>query len=197
MGNIRDEASKGRCGRVGPQSVVGVEARRLIVQRCTGCAGGEHAERENAGQKKVSWERGITGVRRGGCKVHDGRRGRCTCTNVRARVRLPSANRTNMACIEERARESRGRHRIPCSRTSTASVRAVGTFTVKLGQIYAKRSWLGARSIKKNAGCSSSLLLAPLCARYTAIIHQKRSVKIGCLHDTAGAYSQPATNTSY
>ena len=34
--NIRDEASKGRCGRVGPQSVVEVEARRFMVKDVRG-----------------------------------------------------------------------------------------------------------------------------------------------------------------
>ena len=41
------------------------------------------------------------GVRRGGCKVHDGRR--AVYMHELARVRLPSANRMIMPCIEERA----------------------------------------------------------------------------------------------
>ena len=52
--NIRDEASKGRCGRVGPQSVVEVEAR-FVVSGCEGCAEETREERERGA--KVSGER--------------------------------------------------------------------------------------------------------------------------------------------
>jgi hypothetical protein len=79
-----------------PQSVE-VEARRLLVQRCTGCAAGGHGERENAGQKKsVVGREGSSGCGGAGVRYTTGG-GWCTCTSLRARVRLPSANRTNMA----------------------------------------------------------------------------------------------------
>ena len=71
--------------------------------------GGRHgAERENAGQKKSVVGEKDHGVRRGGCKVHDGRR--VVYVYELARVRLPSANRMIMACIEERALERWGGH---------------------------------------------------------------------------------------
>ena len=67
------------------------------------------------------------------------------CWSARACVFLPRTGRTCMAG------------------NALASVRAVCTFTVKPGQIYAKRSRLSARSIKKNHGGCSSLLLPLSC----------------------------------
>ena len=66
---------------------------------------------------------------------------------ARARVRLPSANRTNKGlyvCVGIEAMQAR----------NVASVRAVGTFTVNPGQIYAKRSRLNARSTRKITGAA-------------------------------------------